>query len=61
MIYIALVSSPLVVASSLQIGGDGEGLDFMTSTEVMPFLSVGIKVHANIKWFPFGGEGHHKD
>ena len=33
-VYIALASSPPVVASSSHIGGDGEGMDYIASTEV---------------------------
>ena len=33
-VYTALASSPPVVASSSHIGGDGEGMDSIASTEV---------------------------
>ena len=55
-VYTALVSSPPVVASSSHISGDKEGTNSIASIELgawlMPLLSIAVRVHINIKWFP---------
>ena len=59
-VYNTLDSSPPVVASTSHIGVDEVRPNSIGGTEVgawlMPLLSVIVRVCANIKWFPFGGE-----
>ena len=62
-IYIALVSSSSVVASSSYIGADEKRPESSAGIKQghgwCPIASVAVRVCVSVKWFPFGGERNH--